>query len=394
MWAPWEPTSGSNLAEGPRLKAEGSALQPPASSLQPIRGQALVELAVFGSLLLVLLGYLVNTVLGYDYQMQAKTEAFRRSLSSAASSSRNNAPTFTSHLLIQDRQLSDPSDPFARGSVAPVASQAGVTRNYQLQVIPDRDNELPRLALQVENVTTCPSGRVASSSQGGLLTCNYTLAGFRFEATSQASLARYKFIYGEANICEKATECPGAGSSVCAPGGAVEVEEYNPDSGELELKFVCVNVLKTIQITDPCEGEIINLPDCRRQAGQIADSGMCEAACRKAGKADCDTMCSEPMVVPWYAAGTSCGGGKCAVPVLDGRFAGMENAGLQPGLTQEVVKDNQLIRQESPGDLQSTMVVDTTTTTTRSVVRGTGGTDAIESKKIDQPPTTTWSTPW
>ncbi len=389
-------TQGSGLP-GPPLtragagRAQGRCPQPPAPSPQPA-GQALVELAVFGSLLLLLLGYLVNTVLGYDYQMQAKTEAFRRSLSSAAVSSLLSSPLSTSHLLIQDRQLADPSDPFALGPVSPVMATAGVTRAYNLQTLPGEARTMPRLAIQIADTTVCPETLVGPSSQSGMLTCNYTLAGFRFESTWQASLARYKFIYGEANVCDDAKKCPGAGSSICAPGGWVT--DINPDTNEEQT--VCVDYLKTIRITDPCEGEIISLPDCRRQAGQIADNGMCEAACRKAGKADCATMCSQTMVVPWYAAGTSCGGGKCAVPVLDGRFAGMENAGLQPGSTQEVVKDNQLIRQESPGDLQSTMVVDATTKTDRTVVRTSGQTavnDTITAQKTDQS-TTTWSTPW
>ena len=339
------------------------------------RGQALLELAVFGSLLLMVLSYLVGNILSADYQQQAKTEAFRRALASSAASPVNNAPTSTSHLLIQDRHIPDPSNPFGLGSISPVTGQAGITRNYQLQVSAENNTELPQLAIQISGATGCPGGR--ETFQGAQRTCNYTLAGFRTEAAPQTSLDRYRFVYGGTNVCNK-PEC-GGGNTVCIEFGPPEI---NPETGMEETS--CINYAQTLRIIDPCGGQIMSYDDCKRQARQITDSGACTQACTKAGMADCATMCSQPMTVPWYAQGG----------VLDALFtgSGIVSMGVQPGTTQVVADNNQLAKQEDAGGITSTATIDRTATTTRSIAT-VGGTGTVESQRTDQS-TTSWSTPW
>lgn len=374
------------MAQGLGLRVQDHCPQPPAHSPQRFtKGQALVELAVFGSMLLMLLGYLVNNVLTSDYRQQSATEAFRQGLSASAAttavsvSGPTNTPKSISNLLVQDRHIPNPGDPFAVGSVAPMFSQAGITRNYQLQIVPDVVNELPRMAIQIENATACPEGtRVPSDFRGGMRTCYYTTSGFRDENVAQENLGRYRFVYGASNICEK-PDC-GGGNLVCTEW--CEEPYIDPETGEEVCP--CIRYAKHIRIVDSCAGEIIGYANCKGQARQITDSAACEAACVQSSMTDCATICSQPMLVPWYA-----GAG-----VLDAMFVGSGIAamGVQPGGLQVVAQKNQLTKQESPEGITTTSDVNRTETTTRSIIR-VGATDTIQSQHTDQS-TTVQSTPW
>ena len=371
----------------PFNRGAGGRTHPARLSREPGRahsafsGQALVELAVFGSLLLVLIGYLVNNVLTSDYQQQSKAEAFRRGLAAAAATTDDvspTAPTAISTLLVQDRHIPNPSDPFAIGSVAPMIGQAGVTRKYNLQNVPVLPQDLPRLAIQIENATGCPGTLVPPDFRGGMRTCYYTTAGFRDELdVPQESLGRYRFIYGGGNVCDKA-DC-GGGNIVCVE---VSPDPVIDDSG-MET-YPCIRYAKHIRIIDSCAGEIINYDECKAQARKITDGAACAAACAKAAIPDCATMCGQPMQVPPYAAPGA----------LDAMFggAGLAAMGLQPGGVQIVTQNNQLNKQEDAAGVTTTSDVDLTEATTRSIAR-VGGTDTIQSQRIEQT-STTWSTTW
>ncbi|MBI2495483.1 MAG: hypothetical protein HYY59_02095 [Candidatus Omnitrophica bacterium] len=126
------------------------------------RGQALVELAVFGSVLLLLLGVLLNYGLNAEYNQQAMMEAFRRALSLAP------GPGKSSVTVIRDRYIPNPSNPFALGSVYPVAVSARVTKDPRMHETADTVEELPRLSLFVN---TRPESQTPTRS--------YTTEGFR-----------------------------------------------------------------------------------------------------------------------------------------------------------------------------------------------------------------------
>lgn len=95
-------------------------------SLLTDRGQALLELAIFGSLLLLLLGALLNYGLNAEYNQQVMMESFRKALGIAAGQGTGAAA------VIRDNPLPNPSNPFAVGSVLPVAASANVTKNFQM----------------------------------------------------------------------------------------------------------------------------------------------------------------------------------------------------------------------------------------------------------------------
>lgn len=76
------------------------------------KGQSLVELSVFGSLLLLVLGVLLNYGLQYNYQQEVKMESFRRALKAAGES---NLAKTQEVMLFKDLLIPDPSDRFALG---------------------------------------------------------------------------------------------------------------------------------------------------------------------------------------------------------------------------------------------------------------------------------------
>ena len=363
-------------------------------------GQALAELAVFGSLLLVLLGYLVSNVLRYDFQQQAKMEAFRRSLASASETVFSTAPVSISTVLLEDRHIPNPQDPFGVGQITPTMAQAGVTRKYNMQNVPKDDKSLPTMELIVEGAQGCPSGKLSPITRPGrpgqppTLVCRYTMAGFRDEyGVTQAAMDRYRFIYGGTNVCDKA-EC-GGGYSGCI----TEETGENPETGRIER--ACVEYLYHLRIIDSCEGEIISRDDCVRRAAQIVSVDACEAACSRAGASlDCRKMCDVTMEVPSYAAGASSTGGQWVAPALDGMLtaAGVASTGLQPGvLLQEVVTDNQLDKREGGGGVTTTTAIDVTATTDRVIaLKRSNSVEAVplRSETKLNPPEEAWGTSW
>ena len=157
-------------------------------------GQAMLELAVFGSLLLLVLGALVNYGLNAEFSQHATMETFRQALVDAAKSPLNGQPAAVSHLRIQNRHIPNPSHPFGLGSAIPVAAQAGVTRNFQMQEIGTTVAELPRLQMTIQGAPfDCPSDGVGCAT-----------AGFRVEQDPPpGSLKGYLEVYGPTHVCTK-----------------------------------------------------------------------------------------------------------------------------------------------------------------------------------------------
>jgi len=364
---------------------------------------------VFGSIILILLGFLVNNGLSYDYRQQVEMEAFRRGLASAAATPLPNTPSSRTNVLIQDRHIPNPSDPFAIGSVTPMSAGGGVIRDYELHEVPANESTLPRMDIRIENSDdpNCPDE-----------TCSYTTSGFRTEYdVPQASLDRYHLIYGAPNVCDK-PECGGDKGGLCLryeddvnyliEGGARECAEYSQ---------------MTLRILDTCEGQIINRDDCTARAAQIVCREACQAECLKtAGKtcdeecnkpnseecrecqktgdrtvAKCKRICSQEMRIPGYADGTTCSGGRWVAPNIDNvLFAGIERMGVQPDSTQTVDTKNELTKQESPIAIISTTKIDLTETTTRNIVTRENPRESPQKVTATrhEESTTTWNAPW
>lgn len=383
--------------------------QHPTSNIQHFSGQALVELAVFGSMLLLVMGVLVSYGLNATFTQQAKMASFRRALAESVSLpdpfDADCRGKGTQHVdcpklgagnvsLLDDRHVLNPSDPFGIGSMLPFTASASVIRDYEMHVSPDPIDPAGEAALPRQDIVLQGLGVDCPSQGQGCKT-----QGFRREfGISEDSMERYAEVYGQGRVCW--LEKCGA-TRVC--------QEYtfepNPETGELVQ--ICVTFLVDPIVLDPCEGEIINHAGCIKQARMIVDPEECERACRASrplgeSGAECGSICSEPMgQSAWYLQGRyQDGEGQWVFPELEALFTGIKNLGLQPGYVRRNTVNNRLVKAETRTQVSTTTTRSWRQEAARRVVHrqlGSGAArtdaDAVRMPR-DESRSTTWTTPW
>ncbi len=163
------------------------------------KAQALLEVAILGSILIVLLGILISYGLRFNFQQRLMQQAFRKALSSANTNSLGQSGAF---IILRDMHIPSPANPFGVGSVAPVMSAAGgISRSPDLMQYATTEDELPRINLDL---------------YGAKL--NFTVAGFRYEnGVSEDDVVKYEQIYGASNV--NFTEGTGGGDGDDGGGG-------------------------------------------------------------------------------------------------------------------------------------------------------------------------------
>ncbi len=134
-----------------------------------LRGQALLELAVFGSFLLLVLGALINYGLNTENTQWALMKSFRDALSRASGGS-------ASVTVVRDRYIPNPSSPFAVGSPVPVSASASVTKDFALH---DHQGGSPTLTLDING--TVKDFTIADSTKAGGL-------GLQPDSTRQSAM--------------------------------------------------------------------------------------------------------------------------------------------------------------------------------------------------------------
>lgn len=317
------------------------------------RAQALLELAIFGSIIIMLLGIILNYGLRYGLQQKAMMSAFRKTL---AASNDSNSGGQGSYTLIQDKHIPNPSNPFAVGSVAPFSGSSSVVRTARLHETADTEAELPKTTIQIQD-------RIFP----------YKTAGFRDISNSQA-LDKYKEIYGN-NAWE-------TGDGECLAW------ETNPDTGEEE----CTEYSKNIKIIDSCEGEIISYDAAVRQCRMIVDEEVCKKECERGklpgSETDCNAVCSQKMTPPnqvdnrdlggaWYCANyteVDPSTHRYTFPILDNIFDFAiaankpKRIGVQSDYTKQTAMNNTLRKQEQSGIITTTDTINWSDITNRTIV--------------------------
>lgn len=309
------------------------------NTLRSKKAQALLELAIFGAILIMLLGILLNYGLRYSLQQKTMMNAFREALRESADSNLGGQASVT---VLQDKHIPNPSNPFAVGAVVPFSSGASVIRSYRLNETADTYAELPQTTIQIQEQKF-----------------TYKTAGFR-DISNVPGLDKYKEVYGDSNVWE-------TGNGECISWTT------NAETGE----EICETYSKNIRIIDSCEGEIISYDGCKRQCRMITEADFCVNQCER-GKlpgsdTDCSAVCNQQIETPWY-----CSGG-----ALDNlfNFAIAKNApkvmGLQPDYSKQTAMSNILRKQEAGGTITTTDTIDWSDTTTRKIISIDKGTDTI-----------------
>ncbi len=395
-------------------------LQVPAHSFKRRNGQALLELAIFGSMLILVLGVLVQYGLNFDFHQQADMEAYREALASAAQSGQDQMPISVNHAIMRDRHIPDPSNPFGQGSMVPIIGFAvSPPRTNFLNHVPDHNqfNELPRAVIEVEGrQVDCDPSRHA-----GCVT-----SGFRAEQqVLKSSLPKSNEVYGDANVCTfedgQDGEPPACGATI----NDCPNPTFESTPGGRPHPAPCPAQTENIFIVDPMEGELINYEAAVRQCRMIVDPAYCTKECQiglQPGRSDdCAEVCVGEMNPPnqtsrsydaqrggaWYCADWQ-QGTPPTFPRLEVMFAGRQGPGgairtmgLQPTSTRTSQKNDTLRIEEAQGGFTSTTVHSRTEQIGQKVIfrkidDTSGETQEhpiIEPSRDDHEQTEIWTTP-
>jgi len=319
-----------------------------------IKGQALLELAVFGSILLTLLGILISYGLKNNYQQRLKQQAFRKAMSSSYS---NKLGRSDSYMIIKDVHIPSPLNPFGVGSVIPVSGQSnGAIRSYDLQQYADNPSEALNL-----------TSKVNVEIQG--VPYSFTTAGARSEANvPTASVAKYKIIYGEDNVFNE-------------NGSEVDDDTHYNYYGEEETTYK-----QNLTILDPVMGQIVDYNTATGICRRLVDKDFCKSECEKAASTAVCVACNyatnppnqnsygvgsydETLGGAWYCAGADNSTGKWSFPEIDKMFpSGIKTMGLQQDYSQKTRTHNTLIKNETSAAISTSDSLDWNVQTKRKII--------------------------
>ena len=379
------------------------------------KGQAILELAIFGAILIGFLGVLLKYGLKYGYQQQLLQYTFRKALDS----SKTYLPTPTTHYIVRDRHIPNPSDIFSMGEVEPFESKAAVTRSNRLDESADYSKEMPRIKIDV-------AGNKDSSSVN-----EFTMAAFNYNRNNKKSKRRYEIVYGAGNFwrIDKDTK-----NALDWDSGEkrVDVANVNEDDPPYQRFLTWLNEHFPgahgtpgedgkdpddidIRIVDHCNGQIVEYDTAVSQCRLIMDDQVCVDSCKLSGDLDCEEACKWPIEPPWY-----CQGGKetdtlnhvWSFPNLKRLFfpsrsdprdlnkAPTWGMGLQADSVQTVTMNNRLDKNETSIDGITTQdTFNSDNTADRKIFYIDNGERAVKDvqTKVSPEPekkTRTWYTPW
>ena len=153
------------------------------------KGQSLVELATFGTILLFCLAMLLQYGMQANYQQNLQMQAFRKTMKAAYYKSGPAAAVSLS--MTKDKAIPDPRDSWGFGERRPIGAGASVTwdSNVQALYIDDYSEEpeqsdLPRSIIEINNTLGLSDSDLAdgainniSSAQGAFKTAEYGQSG-------------------------------------------------------------------------------------------------------------------------------------------------------------------------------------------------------------------------
>lgn len=331
-------------------------------------GQSLLEVAIFGAIIIMLLGILITYGLRYNYQQQTMQQTFRKALSKGVAL----PGVGHSDAVVSDKHIPSPSDTFGVGSVVPfLGSAGGIHRDY-LSDPPVKYTTEPTVVLNINGEEF-----------------TYTTAGFRDESNvSVLSLdadfedidsvwegkGRYQKVYGSGNVW-------GTSAGACIGD---TTPSTNPTTGEPE--DTCSEGSYNIRIIDSCAGQIVDYGTAVKQCRMIVDSAACEKECNRENDKDinCNSICAQPIAVPWYCANfneINLANHEYIFPVLYNPadktglfgFGGVKAIGLQQDYRQNTSADNALRKTEDTEGITTTDSINWITNTTRKIITNPPG---------------------
>ncbi len=370
--------ANGNSGEGPFLQHIGNScrLRPSAGS-----GQALVELAIFASIFLMIMGTLLSYGLRFVFQQQAEQEAFRKALrlvrevDSGGEQYRGSASYTVSKL----GHIPDPSDPYGFGAGVRVGASASVTWDHAAQKVMGNSTNLPIAVMDFQ-------GSINDSNVTSWDTKEFYLAGFaRASDVSATALKRYEFIFGGVDVLQTDGSW---GSKRGSP--QTYCSTYFPPDPMFPNVPICKEFsYREIRYVDSCVSNLLDYDTCYEQSRKIVDDELCKVECdeqnQKMGTSlECAQICSPAGAItpPWYAAGaTRAGTATSSNPKYNGlklynflalnqifSNGAVENLGPQPDSATNVTRNESFRRIENPTTITTQEDADWTQTATRPFV--------------------------
>ena len=362
-------------------------------------GQALLELSIFGALIIMLIGVLVSYGLKYNFQQQVSIEAFRAAQELAQELDGGLPRGSSSITLVKDKHIPDPSNPFGVGSVTPIMASASITRDNRLDATPDDYEGLPKTIMRFQgNSDEAPVEYEFATA--GLRTDMYTAGS---EDDFKNMQKKYGWIFGSVS--------------------------FDPEEYSLWLPV-------QIEIIDSVEGEVVDYGSAIRQARMLVDRDFFIIQCQKRSKpgeeGDCSDISNVAITMPWYVQGCYHNGAPFNLPST---YAGLYQTGdtwdfpriealyinpdtskrvqalaMQPEMTQTTEKEFSLEKDENNSASATTDSIYWSTVTSRvmlehnhldpvtGVAQPPAGNPQITAESFDTERSDaiefTWSTPW
>ncbi len=368
-------------------------------------GQAIVELSIFGAIFLMVLATLISYGLKYNYIQKAEMQAFRTAMKIAADPDRGSS----SYMMIQDRHIPDPVEPFGIGSVMPVVTSASVTRTHRMDSLAETEASLSSVVYDIqserEDGAAAAPNRLILKNAGWRSEYNLLEEGeFGMSDENANRLHKYVMLYG--TILGK----KGAGWEPVSPDGEYEKESHRPDrtcvagyesapdSETGATTWICTQyAIEEIRIIDPCVGNLSDYSTCYDIARKIVDAGYCTDDCKKtcpyakdpsACPSTCENHCNAEMNPPnqatkgekgynvniggaWYADNWSVdSGGNYVFPVLNALFSTASSAtkalGLQSSMKGETTRGSSFRKVEKQDSIETVETAQWLDKTTRT----------------------------
>lgn len=330
-------------------------------------GQALAELAIMGSLFILILGALISYGLKYSYQQQVQQTAFRRALQIAADPDRGQG----GYMMIQDKYTPDPSHMYGIGTTQPISSSASVTRDYQMFAAAQDASSLPTMVMDVK-VKNDATGKERWERRV------IRTSGFRLESdVPHKAIKKYQTIFGSIRaLNEDGNKFVPLLNKKYKPRKHCSPAAPAIPFGSCVDEYVIYDV---VRIMDSCSGDIVDYKTCYKQARMLVDSNFCTTECilNKTPGADinCSNVCAKETHPPnqtsntfsmttggaWYAANWT--SAQCpnswdtcyTFPVLDQMFSAFgsgavetRSMGMQGNSAMDAERSTSINRTETP----------------------------------------------
>lgn len=354
------------------------------------KAQALLELAIFGTLLVMLLGVLINYGLRYNFQHQAMQETFREVL--AASKAKNDYATYA---VIKDKHIPDPTDPFATGSFVPISDSESVVWSNELYYSPDNYADLPETTYKIDNAVLPPYKTAGYLIFYNIRVDNGSIKKYEEVFGGDISVAAYTihdWSFYKWFSLQEVLEC--IDFKYNADGTITGTKKRSSSTNicfDLEHPFLFypsgTMVLYKVRVFSGNAGEMIDLDSATRQCRMITDVAFCKKECERAKGEHCQEICNLKMIPPNQDVGVNYGekrGGTwyCVWEYDDPGYTHKffskldlmrrdikdKRFGLQPDYTQNTNINNQLIKNETASGITTKDILRTQAETRRKII--------------------------